>query len=176
MMPPPEADYPEPEPETGESEVEMLKKSLEAEKAKAEEYLAGWKRDRADFINSKRRFEQEKEETIKYANSGLILKVLPIMDDFERALGNIPAGEADWLEGIKLVERNLRNLLQSQGLTEIKAVGEKFDPSLHDAVMQAEGDEGVIVSELGKGYKLADRVIRPSKVVVGSGKAEMPKE
>ena len=151
--------------------IEELKKSLAAEKEKAEGYLASWQRAQADFINFKRRSEQEREERSKFATSELILSLLPVLDDFERAFSTIPEEEAGagWVEGTKLVERKLRSILEAQGLTPIVAKGEPFDPNLHEAVRQAWGKEGIVIDEVQKGYKLYDRVIRPTRVVVGNG-------
>lgn len=166
-------------PEEAEAEdVEAQATTLEEERTKAESYLANWQRAQADLINYKRRSEQEKEEITKFANSLLMLSLLPVLDDLERALSAIPPkqAEASWVDGIRLIERKLRLNLEAQGLTEIKAVGEVFDPKLHEAMMQGKGEEGVVISELEKGYKFHDRVIRPAKVVVGSGEKEVDKE
>jgi molecular chaperone GrpE len=163
------------EPEVVELEdVEVLKQALAEAKAKAEANLAGWQRAQADFINYKRRSEQEKEETIKFANSMLILQLLPILDDWERALAAIPDDltNPSWIDGIRLMERKFRGILETEGLSPIKAVGEPFDPNLHEAAMQGKGKEGIVVEELEKGYKFHDRVIRPAKVVVGNGEEE----
>jgi molecular chaperone GrpE len=171
----PEEDLNEETPEVAELEdIEALKQALAEEKAKAEANLAGWQRAQADFINFKRRSEQEKEETIKFANSMLILQLLPILDDWERALAAVPDDLADpsWVDGIRLMERKIRGILEAEGLSPIKAVGEPFDPNLHEAAMQGKGKEGIVVDELQKGYKFYDRVIRPSKVVVGNGEEE----
>ena len=153
-------------------DVEALKKALAEEKARAETNLDGWQRAQADFTNYKRRSEQEREEIGKFANATLMLNLLPVLDDLERAFASIPSRLAnhDWVDGVKLIERKLRAALETQGLSEIKALGEPFDPNLHEAVMQGEGDEGMVISELEKGYKFHDRVIRPTMVVVGSGK------
>jgi molecular chaperone GrpE len=171
----PEEDLNEETPEVAELEdIEALKQALAEEKAKAEANLAGWQRAQADFINFKRRSEQEKEETIKFANSMLILQLLPILDDWERALAAVPDDLADpsWVDGIRLMERKIWGILEAEGLSPIKAVGEPFDPNLHEAAMQGKGKEGIVVDELQKGYKFYDRVIRPSKVVVGNGEEE----
>jgi molecular chaperone GrpE len=151
---------------------------LQEVKEKAREYLAGWQRAQADFTNFKRRAEQEREEYVKYANCNIITSILPVLDDFERAFAAIPDDQADagWIEGIKLVERNLRSFLESQGVCEIKALQETFDPNLHEAVLQVAGEDGVVVQEVQKGYKLGDRVIRPSRVCVGCGETETEKE
>ncbi len=166
------------EAELGEEDVETLKQALAEEKEKVESYLANWQRAQADFINYKRRSEQEKEEISKFANSMLMLSLLPILDDLERAFVSIPSNLAklSWVEGIRLIERKLQASLEAQGLSLIKAMGEPFDPKLHEAAMHGKGKEGMVIEELQKGYKLHDRVIRPSMVVVGEGETEEKKE
>jgi molecular chaperone GrpE len=186
MMPQPEPEKTneQPEPVTPEmpeekaSAAEDLQEALAAEKAKTAEYLAGWQRAQADFINYKRRCEQEKEDIIKYGNAAFINKILPVLDDFELAFSHVPGGEhrASWWKGMKALERKLKTFLDGEGLTEIKALGEPFDPNVHEALMQAEGDEGIVVQEFQKGYKLNGRVIRHSKVAVGNGHHESKKE
>jgi len=166
-------------PEVTEVEdVEALKQALAEEREKAETNLAGWQRAQADFINYKRRAEQEKEEISKFANSVLMLNLLPILDDLERAFTAIPprSAKASWVEGMRLIERKLRTTLEAQGLSQIKALGEPFDPNFHEAMMQGKGKEGIVVEEVQKGYKLHDRVIRPAKVVVGNGEEENKEE
>ncbi len=153
-------------------DVELLKKQLEEEREKADNYLKNWQRTQADFIKYKRRTEQEKVEQVKYANTSLILKVLPVLDDFDRALASLPrqAEEMTWLEGIKLIDRKLRTILEQAGVTPIEALGHDFDPTLHEAVLFEEGADprhGKVVEELQKGYKLQDRIIRPTLVKVG---------
>ena len=159
-------------------DLEALKNALSEEKRKAEANLAGWQRAQADFINYRRRSEQEREENRKLANAGLILNLLPVLDDLERAFVSIPSEmiNNDWINGVKLIERKLRASLEAQGLSEIKALGEPFDPNLHEAVMHLRGKEGIIVQEMQKGYKLHDRVLRPSKVAVGNGEEEKKEE
>ncbi|MBI4267099.1 MAG: nucleotide exchange factor GrpE [Chloroflexi bacterium] len=157
-----------------EEDIEALKQALAEEKAKAETNLAGWQRSQADFINYRRRAEQEKEETGKFANCELVKALLPILDDMDRAFASLPPelAEVKWVDGIRLIERKLRATLEAQGLTGIKAVGEPFDPRLHEAVLEVEGKEGIVIQELQKGYSFRDRVARPAKVAVGNGKAE----
>jgi molecular chaperone GrpE len=155
-------------------DVESLKRALAEEREKAAANLAGWQRAQADFINYKRRSEQEKADLGKYANRELILKLLPALDDLERALAAIPPRQAklSWVEGVKLIERKLKAVLEAAGISRIEALGEPFDPHFHEAVMQGKGREGRVVEEIQKGYRLQDRVIRPSKVVVGSGQED----
>jgi len=162
-------------PETAEAEdIELLKQALTEERERAETNLAGWQRTQADFINFKRRVEREKEEASKFANSVLMFNLLPALDDFERALASIPDDQAElsWAKGMRLIERKLQATLKAQGLSQIEALGKPFDPHFHEAVMQGKGEEGMVVEEVQKGYQLYDRVIRPTKVVVGSGKEE----
>ena len=165
---------------TVEAEIEQVEdiptssgqQALAEEKEKAEKYLASWQRSQADFDNYKKRSQQEKEETIEFANSVLLFNLLPIIDDLERAFTSVPAelDESHWTEGIKLIYNKLKTTLEAQGLTEIKAQGELFEPRLHEAVMQQEGEEGVVLKETQKGYKFKERVLRPSLVIVGKGK------
>ena len=161
-----------------EGDVESLESILEEEKTKAEKYMANWQRAEADFANYKRRIEQEREENAKLANMHLILELLPVIDDFERAFDSLSDEDAEgkWFDGIKLIHRKLKGVLEAQGLSEIEAVGKEFDPSIHEAVTQAEGDEGKVVDEIRKGYMLGNRVIRPSMVVVGKGKETKKEE
>lgn len=155
---------------TAESDQDLAKE-LAYYKQKADDYLDSWKRSQADFVNYKRRAEQERLEMGVYANTQLILTILPILDDFERAFDAVSHKhvKADWVEGVKLVERKFKTILETQGLSQIKAKGEVFDPNLHEAVMQTKGEDGVVVQEFEKGYKLQDKIIRHSKVAVGNG-------
>jgi len=166
------------EPEAAKEDIEVLKQSLTEEKTKAEGYLANWQRAQADFINYKRRSEQEKEEIGKFANASLMFNLLPILDDLERAFTSIPPhlAQLTWVDGIRLIERKFQASLEVQGLSPIKALGEPFDPKFHEAVMHGKGKEGIVADELQKGYKLHDRVIRPAMVVVGNGEEEEEKK
>lgn len=161
----------------GIEDIEALKEALASEKKKSEDHLANWQRAQADFINYKRRAEQERGEFAKYANAALILGLLPILDDLERAFDATPSKQAKpkWVEGIRLIERKFRASLETQGLAQIKALGEPFDPYFHEAIRQDNGKEGIIIEEIQKGYLLNDRLLRPSKVVVGTGE-EVEKE
>lgn len=161
-------------------DLEALQQTLAEEKEKAEKYLANWQRSQADLENYIKRVEQEKSETVEFANRILILDLLPILDDFERALISLPVelGEEkkNWTEGIELVYNKFKTILEAQGLSEIKTKGEYFDPYLHEAVGQLEGEEGIIVEEVRKGYKFKNRLLRPSMVMVGKGKANKTQE
>ena len=158
-------------------DIKTLEQALE-EKNKAERYLANWQRAQADFANYKKRAEQERKETIEFANSALILNLLAIVADLERAFDSVPSEleKFTWVEGIQLIYNKLKAILEAQGLAEIKAKGELFDTHLHEAVMCREGEEGVVIEEIQKGYKFKDRVLRPSMVIVGKGKEEKETE
>ncbi len=155
----------------GTEDIQALRQALAEEKDKAENYLANWQRTQADFANYKQRAEKDREDSIEFGNCALIFNLLPVIDDLERAVGAVPdeLDGSSWTEGIKLIYNKLKSTLEAQGLTEIQAEGEPFDPRLHEAVMQKRGKEGVVVGETQKGYKFKDRVIRPSLVVVGTG-------
>ena len=164
--------------EVDEENIETLKQVLAEEREKAKDYLANWQRAQADFVNYKRRSEQEKGLIGEFVSSELMLRLLPILGDLERAFASIPpdVAELSWVDGIRLIERNLRASLGAQGLSSIEAMGESFDPEFHEAVRQDKGEEGIVIGEVEKGYKLHDRVIRPSKVVVGNGEVEEEQE
>ena len=155
-------------------DVAALKKEMAELKARVEANLAGWQRAQADFVNYRRRAEQERDETVKLANASLVLSLLPILDDFKRAVTSCPqelSGLA-WVEGIRLIGRKLRASLEAQGLSPIQALGEPFDPRWHEAVRQAQGKEGIVLEEVQKGYRFRDRVLRPTQVVVGNGEGQ----
>lgn len=148
-----------------------LEQQLTSERERASGYLEELQRERASFINFRRRVEQEKEGWGREANAALIFNVLPVLDDFERARDAIPAGQQDtpWVDGLMLVGRKLYSTLELSGLKQIDAVGKPFDPSLHEAVAVEEaGDQehSIVVEEYRKGYTLGDRVLRPSMVKV----------
>ncbi len=151
---------------------ESLTEQLAQEKEKAESYLASWQRAAADFQNYKRRVEQEREELARISNAALIINMLPLIDDLERALQNVDMRLAGmtWLDGIRLIQRKFQALLEMNGVTEIEADGQGFDPNIHEAVMFGDGEDGKVISVVQKGYRLGGRVLRPAMVVVGQGK------
>jgi molecular chaperone GrpE len=158
--------------------IEALKKALAEEKARADANLIGWQRAQADFTNYKRFVEQDKAESLKYANSGLWVNVLPILDDLERAVAAIPHKEAHhkWVEGFKMIDRKFRGIMEKQGVTPILSLGMEYDYRTMEALTSAKGPKDSVIQELEKGYKLQDKVIRPAKVVVGNGEELSDKE
>jgi len=155
-------------------DASALEQELGEARAKALEYLDSWQRAQADYANFKKRLEQDKLDAVKYANSGLVLKILPVLDDFERAGAHVPAEIADapWVGGIKGIARKLETALESVGVSGIKAQDEYFDPNVHEAVGSVPGPDGMVVQELQRGYMMGERVLRPSRVMVGNGENE----
>jgi molecular chaperone GrpE len=150
-------------------EVERLVEQLRAEQEKSRGYFASWQRTQADLENYRRRVQQERGESLDLANSMLVSKMLGAMDDLELAFSR-PASEirkAAWIEGARLSFAKLKAALLSEGIKPIEAVGQQFDPRLHEAVMKKSGPEGIVLEEIRKGYVLNGRLLRPSLVVVG---------
>src|SRR5205807_10182860 len=148
--------------------------SLEAKIAELESALAEAKdrhlRLAADFDNYKKRVRQEQMETIQHASADLIARVLPVLDDLHSVLEHKPAGiDKSWVKGLELSVRKLEEALGTHGLQPIEAVGSRFDPKLHEAVGHEESrdhPEDTVVSELRRGYRVRDRVVRPALVKV----------
>ena len=125
-------------PGADEQPVDDMEKSLAEARQKAETNLAGWQRAQADLANYKKLVAQEKEELSKFAGIPLMLGILPVLDDLERAFAALPKDmqQAKWADGFRLIGKKLETILANQGLASIKAVGEPFDPRFHDAVRQ----------------------------------------
>lgn len=132
---------------------------------------------RADFENTKKRLERDKIDAIKFANEWLLAEILPIVDNFDRAMASIDEGHdpAKVKEGLKIAQDQLHQILERHGVQVVKSIGAEFDPHLHEAVgvVEApEAKEGTIVSEVQRGYLLNGRLIRPSRVRIAKGQAE----
>jgi len=167
------------EEEAEEVELEGLQAELEQARVQATEYLDGWQRARAEFANYKKRVEAEREELKRTSTEALLLKLLPVVDDFERAFQTLPEDSTDatWVDGFKMIMRKLQGILESQDVEPIEAVDQPFDPLWHEAVMQEETDEhpdGYVIEEMQRGYRLGERVLRPSMVKVASNSNEQP--
>lgn len=146
---------------------------VERLRAQATEFEDRWKRSVAEFANFRRRSDQERSEFLRSANGTLIRDLLPVLDDLERALASLPGDEAagKWAEGVQLVERKFRAILERQGVSPIDAVGQPFDPALHEAVG---GNGSHVAQEYQRGYRLHGRTLRPAMVVVGDAPAGAP--
>ena len=157
--------------EKKEENLEELKKQLlECQKQK-EEYLAGWQRARADFLNHKKEEMERVSGLLVYAQEELILKLLSVLDNFDVAEKKLPEDlkKDENVKGLLLIKNQLLDFLKGLGLEEIKSIGEKFDANLHEAVGETETEEkdsGVIFEEIQKGYTIQGRVLRPARVKI----------
>ena len=157
------------------AELERLTAERDAAGMEREEYLAALQRERAEFLNFKRRTAEERQASFGLAAESLIGKVLELADDFDRALEARPAAIAadPWTDGVAAIDRKLRALLDGEGVSAIDAApGAAFDPRSHEAIANVPGTgqpDGTVVAELRRGYRLRDRVIRPALVAVASG-------
>ncbi|GGF83417.1 nucleotide exchange factor GrpE [Paenibacillus aceti] len=143
-------------------------KKLQAELLEQQQRLL---RVQADYDNFRRRTVKEKEDLAKYASSKLISELLPVIDNFERALSTVSDNEevAAYAKGVEMIIRQFETVLQAEGLVKMETVGEVFNPEFHQAIMQVESDEyeeGIVVEEVQRGYLLKDKVLRPAMVKV----------
>jgi len=160
-------------------ELTALGQELEKVKAKEAEYLDGWQRARAELANARKRFQREQEQAYANAQADVLARLLPIVDDFGRAFETLPHNLSGltWIEGMALIRHKLHALLEQNGVEPIEAVGQEFDPFLHQAITHEPSDTvavGHVISELQKGYKMGDRVLRPSMVRVSAGPPPPP--
>lgn len=164
---PEEAEKEAPEKEAGEAEA--TEKAAEAEKVAAEAESERYMRLMAEFQNYKKRAAKEKTDTLQYANEKIVAELLPVIDNFERALATETEDIDGYAKGMQLIFEQFKKALENAGLEEIDAMDEVFDPNVHNAVMAEnveDKEDGVITKVLQKGYKLRDKVIRPSMVSV----------
>jgi molecular chaperone GrpE len=166
-----------PEPET--QDVAAMKRELEEAQQRVRDLQDRWQRSAADLVNLRRRTEQERGEMEKFASMLLVSELLPALDNFERALATIPGNLVmlTWIQGVMLIERHVRAILEHQGLAEIDAAGQPFDPHVHEAVSERETAEkapGTVVQVYQKGYTMHGRVIRPALVEVAREPSPQP--
>jgi molecular chaperone GrpE len=150
------------------AEMESLSLQLRQAEARVAEYKDGWARAQADFQNYKKRIERDNELTYISMKGDIVKKILPALDDLERALQNRPADNA-WASGIELIARKLQNVLESEGIKRIEAEGVEFDPNFHEAISHEPADgvkSGFVIGVVQNGYMLGERVIRPAMVRV----------
>ena len=149
-----------------------LRDELDQAKAQAAEYLDGWQRARAELANARKRFEKERSEAGQLANGILLRRILPVLDDLDRAMKTVPSdlGDHSWVSGVALVQRKFLSVLESEGVKPIEVKpGDKFDPAWHEAVTHEENadhKEGQIIAEVQKGYQYGEQVLRPALVRV----------
>lgn len=158
-----------------------LQAELAKAKAAAEDYLDHWRRTAAEFSNYRKRVEREREEASRFANALLLTRLLPILDDLERAMATLPPGlgRFSWVEGVSLIQRKLEFTLEGEGLKRIEATGKPFDPTRHEAVIREETEaypDGQVMADLQHGYELHGHVLRPSLVKVAVAATVAPAE
>ncbi len=146
-------------------EINQLKKEIEELKKQNKEYLDGWKRAKADYINREREIEKEKSEWIEFATKDLVLKILPIYENLNKSLEYQETQKEALIEGLKQIKKQFDEFLKDLGIEKIKTLGEKFNPELHEAV-EKRGESDEIVEEVSTGYKMNGKVIKVAKVIV----------
>jgi molecular chaperone GrpE len=162
--------------EAGEAPAAPAPDPLTEAEAQRDEYLLGWQRTQADFDNFRKRAQRDQQAFAARAAERLVTKLLPVLDDLERALEAAERHEEAKLEeGVRLVHRELRDTLAKEGLVEIDTGG-AFDPHVHEALLAqpSEEDEGTVIEVVQKGYRLGDRVLRAARVVVAGPQEETP--
>lgn len=158
-----------------EAEIPADTASLQAELAslreQSETNYKNWQRSAADFINFKRRVEQDRAESARLANAAVVINLIPVFDDLDRAVGTVDAQLAglNWVQGVVAIHRKFSQMLEAMGVREIEASGQSFDPARHEAIGQQAGEEGKVIHVVQKGYLLGDKVLRPAMVIVGGG-------
>ena len=148
-----------------------LQQELQNAQNQCKEYFEGWQRERADFMNYKKRVERDQAQLQQIITANIIKKFLVIVDDMERAIRNRPANaeQQEWWNGVDLIYRKLLSILESEGIQPIAAAGDSFDPNLHEAISHEESSavqSGQIIEVVQQGYRLGDRVVRPALVRV----------
>ena len=166
--------------ETKEVQVDLLKEQLEKTEKEYKELEDRLLRLAAEFDNYKKRTVREFQSIIKNANEELISQLVETLDNFQRALDSAKSSNDfdSFHKGVELIYQHFKDILGKEGLKEIKAIGEPFDPYLHEAVMQQESDkfpDGIVMDEISKGYTLNDKVIKHTKVIVSKGKSKEQK-
>lgn len=156
-----------------EEQVSLLRSSLDEMTAKAEEYLDGWQRARAEFANYKKRILKENTEIRQVARGEVVKIYLDILDDLERALERKPTqGDGQtWAEGIDLIVQKLHSRLETEGIKPMNPLGKEFDPNIHEALMKEESEEyesGQIIEVIQEGYWIGEKVLRPALVRVAA--------
>lgn len=153
--------------------IDIASEQLAAAREEAARNLEGWQRTQAEFANARKRMEKQRADAYVDANIELVRKLLPVVDDMDRALQSAPRQVQDdaWFSGLVLVDRKFGSVLESLQVEPIEALGQPFDPNFHEAIGQEptnEYENGIVSREMQKGYRLGDRVIRPSLVYVAA--------
>ena len=158
---------------------DALQAKVQELEERAERLLANWQRAQADLANYRKQVEREQQELLQLAATGLMADTLPILDDLERAFGSIPANlrSLTWIDGVWLVYKKMEAILSARGMEVVEAeAAQAFDPNLHQALSEVEGEAGKIVEVVQKGYTIGGRLLRPALVTIGKGSASTEEE
>jgi molecular chaperone GrpE len=158
--------------ETSATELEQLQARIQQLEQESATNKDAYLRAAADLKNFKRRAEEERGNLVRNASAGVIMKLLPVLDDFDLAMQHAPAevAQSSWFNGVQGIQRKLQLILETEGVKPIEAEGQPFDPHVHEAVMHEDAgpeNSGKVTADLRRGYTLHDRVLRPSMVKVG---------
>jgi molecular chaperone GrpE len=158
-------------------QAQELMQELSKERERADANMAGWQRAVADFANYRKEVERQRGETVRNANGDLIRRLLPIIDDMERAFQNVPLeiGDHSWVKGMRQIQQKAFSVFEQEGVTAYDSLGQEFDPAYHDAITVEEtspDNDGKVVGEILRGYRFRDRVLRPAMVKVGRARQE----
>ncbi len=163
--------------ESAQATIKGLRDKLKKAVAEKQEYLTNWQRDKADFINSRKRDAESQKEFIKYSNEGLIAELVPVLDSFNMAMNNKEVWEKvdkNWRMGVEYIAAQLKKVLEDYGLKEIDPIGQQFDPMRDEAVeyvpVEDEKQKDTVVFVLQKGYSLNGKVMKAPRVKVGDQK------
>ncbi|HML39149.1 MAG TPA: nucleotide exchange factor GrpE [Bellilinea sp.] len=156
---------------SGAPDLDALTAEMETLRKQCREYQEGWQRERADFINYKKRIERDQVQASQSISANIIKKFLAVQDDMDRAMRNRPAGNEnqEWWSGFELITRKLQSILDAEGVKPVAAANDEFDPNRHEAISHEDNDEvesGRIIEVVQQGYAIGDRVIRPAMVRV----------
>ncbi len=159
------------EAEAGAIDVQSLQRKVERLKAESEHHLDQWRRTAANLENYRKRVEKERGNILEAGQATLIAQLLPVLDDLERAFQTLPPAlrSLTWTDGVALIERKINVVLEQHGLKEIEALGQPFDPALHQSILQEDTSDypdGQVMAVLQKGYQLHDKVLRPAMVKI----------
>ena len=161
----------------GKASVEKIKKlkdELKACQKEKQEYLDGWQRAKADFINARKEDEKNRSQMMQFAKEGILHEILPVVDSFDMAFRNKEAWarvDENWRKGVEYIHQQFVSILENNGLAPIDALGKPFDPMLHSpiesVVVEDKEKDGIVLEMVQKGYRMNDRVLRPAKVKIG---------
>ena len=157
--------------------IKKLRVDLKKALAEKQDYLTGWQKDKADFVNARKRADESQKEFIKFSNENLIAEMIPVLDSFNIAFGNKEAWEKvdkNWRIGVESIANQLKKVLENHGVKEVDPIGQKFDPMRDDAVeyvpVTDEKQDHMIVAVIQKGYSLNGKVLKAPRVNVGEAK------